>query len=725
MKPSEPPESAEPKRPEITNLVELEERREKVRHKLRIWHLFMPASGDDMAAYRSLMRFVKPYRGKLFLSILLALLTAIFITAQLGILQGGLSKIIDAPTPSEIVDGNAVSGGKPQRGLEFETIERPAVPDQSTGDRLRDFFRWPAYRTQVRLYKALDLGRLIEPWKPSDSSHHHEKTQRMQLAPEDRAARERLLWFFACVLIVAVLFASAANFGQDVLMNGVSRRVVRDVRAYLFKHLMSLSVRFHQKNHSAQLVSRLTGDLEIFGRFLTEAMVRFIQDFLEFSAMLFFITLNGGVFIFVIAGVMGAAIAPVNAIARKLRKGDRQNQAHMAETAIVITEALTGQRVVKAFASEGREYDRFRKAARVAMKKQMKQRRLRSLTEPVVSGIGAIGIASIMVLGGQRVLTGSLDPTGFMMNVLALARAMAGLRGMSKQLNDFQLGLAAADRVGTVLQCRSEIAEKPGAVALPPFSREIRFEGVHFHHEPEKPTLHGVDLVIPKGKKYALVGPSGAGKTTFIDLVPRFYDVDRGAIRIDGHDLRDLKLESVRQQIGIVSQETVLFRDSIRNNISYGKPDATDAEVIAAAKAANAHDFILKTPLGYDTPVGERGARLSGGERQRLAIARALLLDPPILILDEATSALDSESESVVQAALQRLMKGRTVLVIAHRLSTIRDADVIVVLEKGRIVEQGNHPELMALPGGLYRRHVELQERRHSAGPGASGPAAA
>jgi len=705
-------------RPEVTNLIELEERREQLRRRLRIWHLFVPASGDDLRAYRSLFRFVKPYRAKLLLSVFLAMVAAMLVAVELGILQGGLSKILDAPTPAELATSSAQAApaAAPEAG---ETIERPPPPpDQKWTHALRDGFRWPAYRLQCRLYRLLGVERMIGPFTSTGPGAAAPK--RALLGPEERRDRERLLWFFACVLIVAVLFASAAKYGQAVLMNGVSRRVVRDVRSHLFKHLMGLSVRFHQRNHSAQLVSRITGDLELFGRFLTEALVRFIQDFLDFLAMLVYITLNGGIFIFIIAGVMGAAIAPVNAIARKLRKRDRQSQAGMAEIAVVITEALTGQRVVKAFASEEREYERFRRAIRSAMKTQMKQRRLRSLTEPVVMGIGAIGIAFIMVLGGQRVLGGTLDATGFIMNVLALARAMTGLRGMSKQLNDFQLGLAAADRVGTVLQARSEIHEKPDAAPLPPFAREIRFEGVHFHHEPRVPTLHGVDLVIGKGEKVALVGPSGAGKTTFIDLVPRFFDVDSGRITIDGHDLRDVAIKSLRDQIGIVSQETVLFRDSIRDNIAYGRPGATEAEIVAAARAAHAHEFIEKAPLGYATPVGERGFRLSGGERQRIAIARALLRDPPILILDEATSALDSESEAVVQEALQRLMKGRTVIVIAHRLATVRDADRIVVLEKGRIVESGSHEELMARADSLYRRHWRMQNRGHDGGAAAA-----
>jgi subfamily B ATP-binding cassette protein MsbA len=675
-------------RPEITNLLELEHQREQVRQKLRIWHLFLPASGDDLRAYRGLLRYVKPYRSKLVLSIAFAMLSALFLGVELAVLQGGLGQVLGAKPPIAAVAPEAApAGGDAAAGESPQAAPTSRAPSWVQGAR-----KWLVERRDAAGRWVCDKFGI-----PSD--------------PNSLERKRRLLWLLAGALVVAVLIASLAKYGQAVLMTGVSRRIVRDIRADLFKHLMGLSVRFHQKNHSAQLVSRITNDLEVFGRFLTEALVRFIQDSLDFSAMLIYIAFNEGVFIFVIAAVIGVAIAPVNAIARRLRKGDRKSQAGMAEIATVISEALVGQRVVKAFASEEREYRRFRSATRQHMKRQLRVRRLRSMTEPVVMGIGALGIATIVVIGGHRVLAGKLDPTGLVVNVLALARAMMGLRGMSKQLNDFQLGLAAADRVGTMMQARSEISEKPDATPLPPFEREIRFENVHFRHEESRPTLQGVDLVIRKGEKVALVGPSGAGKTTFIDLLPRFYDVDGGRILIDGHDVRDVTLKSLREQIGIVSQETILFRDSIRDNIAYGRPDANDEEILAAARAANAHEFIQRAPKRYDTLVGERGFRLSGGERQRLAIARALLRDPPILILDEATSSLDSVSEAVVQAALQRLMKGRTVIVIAHRLATVRDADRIVVLEKGRIVEMGSHDELMHRPNGLYRRHWKIQNR--------------
>ena len=738
---------------DVTNLVELEERREPLRKKLRIWHLFFPTSGDDLRAYRSLLRFVRPYRGKLILSVLLAMSSALFVGAELALIKGALDKILSFPTRGgvkEVTQAEAEKGAtgadagkaapnpgekpagegatppddKAATAIEPPPAASPAKESDSTFVRgVKDWFERKRIALEDWFYEKCDIA------KPTKAERDEQSRQESKpvLTEADKARRHVLLWALCGLLVFFVVLASIAKYGQSVIVTGASRRVVRDIRAAVFGHLMGLSVRFHQKNHSAQLASRITSDLEIFGRFLTEALIRFIQDSFEFLTMLVFVSLNQGAFIFVIAAVIAVAIAPVNHISRKLRANDKKSQQGMAEVATVIQEALTGQRVVKAFASEAREMNRFRKVTRQHMKTQMKTRRLRSLTEPIVMGIGALGVGSIIIAGGYRVLDGKLDAPGLILNVMALARAMTSLRGMGKQLNDFQLGLAAADRVGTVLQATSEIKEKPDAKPLPAFAREIRFDAVHFHHDPDKPTLQGIDLTIRKGEKVALVGPSGAGKTTIIDLVPRFYDVERGAILVDGLDLREVTLKSLREQIGIVSQETVLFRDSIRDNIAYGRPTATEDDVVAAAKSANAHEFIVKKPGGYGWRVGERGHTLSGGERQRIAIARALLLDPPILILDEATSALDSESEAIVQAALQRLMKGRTVIVIAHRLSTIHDADRIVVLEKGKIAEVGSHDELMLRPNGLYRRHYEIQTRNadfHAGRAGSGGPPA-
>jgi subfamily B ATP-binding cassette protein MsbA len=701
-------------RPEITNLVELEERREQIRKKLRIWHLLLPISGDDVQAYRSLLKYVKPYRGKILLSIVFSMTSALFLGTEVALLQGALAKIVGGTTIADQIAASSDAQSTPgfwtqARDTIDEAAHRAAEPP-SVSKRVHDWVVEKRKNLENQVYKWAGI-----PPPPAAVQELSRPAKLVFNDPAEKDRRKILLWVLSGLLVVAVLLGSIAKYGQEVIVTGASRRVVRDVRAGVFRHLMDLSVRFHQRNHSAQLVSRITGDLEVFGRFLTDSLVKFVQDFFEFASMILFVAVNHGSFIFVIAAVIAVAIVPINEISRRLRKGDKRSQAGMAEVQTVVQEALVGQRVVKAFASERREYERFRAATRDHMKSQMRVRKLRSMTEPIVLTVGALGLAAIVLWGGHRVLEGESNGTALMVNCLALVRAMTNLRGMSKQMNDFQVGLAAADRVGTLLEARSEIREKEGAVALPRFSQEIRFAGVHFHHEHDKPTLRGVDLVIRKGEKVALVGPSGAGKTTFVDLVPRFYDVDAGAITIDGHDLRDVTLHSLREQIGIVSQETILFRFSIRDNIAYGRPGATDDEIVAAATAAHAHEFVLRKPDGYATRIGERGLHLSGGERQRIAIARALLLDPPILILDEATSALDSESESIVQTALQRLMEGRTVIAIAHRLATIRDYDRIVVLDKGRVVEIGSHDELMSRPDGLYRRHYEKQTRRDAA----------
>jgi subfamily B ATP-binding cassette protein MsbA len=419
----------------------------------------------------------------------------------------------------------------------------------------------------------------------------------LNLSAVEKSQRAALLWILCGLLVVFTVLASVAKYGQSVIVTGASRRVVRDIRAAVFGHLMSLSVRFHQKNHSAQLVSRITSDLEIFGRFLTEALIRFIQDGFEFLVMLIFVAANSGGFIFVIVAVIAVAVAPVNHIAKKLRHNDKKTQAGMAEVATVIQEVLTGQRVVKAFAAEGREIARFRKVTRTHMKSQMRTRRLRSLTEPIVMGIGALGVAAIIVVGGYRVLDGKMDGASLIINVMALGKAMANLRGMSKQLSDFQLGLAAADRVGTVLQARSEIGRSRTRCAAAVRARDP-FDAVRFHHDPGSRRA-GHRPADPQGREGRAGRAERAGKTTFIDLVPRLCAVDAGRISIDGRDVRDVALKSLREQIGIVSQETVLFRDSIRDNIAYGKPGATDEQIVAAAVAANAQDFIVKKPGGY------------------------------------------------------------------------------------------------------------------------------
>jgi subfamily B ATP-binding cassette protein MsbA len=374
-----------------------------------------------------------------------------------------------------------------------------------------------------------------------------------------------------------------------------------------------------------------------------------------------------------------------------------------------LQETLVGNNIVKAFCREDYEIDRFNKENLEFFRLRMKNVSTRAISPPVMELLGGFGIAAIMFYGGLQVIQGTSTPGTFFSFLAALLMLYQPIKSLSNINNSVQEGMAAAKRVYEILDLPVEIEDNPQAVSLPPISREIRFEQVNFAYD-DRPALQNINLTVPKGEVVALVGPSGAGKTTLVNLVPRFYEVTSGAISIDGHDLRDVTLASLRAQTGVVTQQTFLFNDTVRNNIAYGRPEAGEGEIINAAQAAFAWDFIQHLPQGLDTVIGEQGVMLSGGERQRVAIARALLKDPPILILDEATSALDSEAEREVQKALDNLIQGRTTLVIAHRLSTIRHADRIVVLEDGKIVEAGRHEDLLAR-GGVYAKLYYLQFR--------------
>jgi subfamily B ATP-binding cassette protein MsbA len=402
------------------------------------------------------------------------------------------------------------------------------------------------------------------------------------------------------------------------------------------------------------------------------------------------------------------ALAPLFYFGRRIRRLSHGDQERMADMSSILHESLSGIRVVLSFTAEEHEKARFDAAVRAHAAALLKKLKAAAASSPIMESIGGIGVAAMIYLAGTAVVEKSMTFGEF----LALVGAVASLYPHFKALNGVNVSisgaLAAGQRVFEVLDARPAVVDAPDAVEAGPLKQALRLEGVSFSYEAGRPVLRGVDLVVGAGKRVALVGPSGAGKSTLADLVPRFHDVERGRILWDGVDIRRLKLASLRRQIAVVSQETFLFNESIADNIAYGRPGATREQVVEAAKAANADAFIRQQPQGYDTLIGERGVRLSGGQRQRLAIARALLKDPPLLILDEATSALDTESERLVQQALDKLMQGRASLVIAHRLSTVQSADLIVVLDQGRVVEQGRHAELLAR-GGLYRRLYEMQ----------------
>ena len=398
-------------------------------------------------------------------------------------------------------------------------------------------------------------------------------------------------------------------------------------------------------------------------------------------------------------------------IGRRARTTTRKGQDKLADIQNILHETITGNRIVKAFSMETWEFACFRRAAQRLFRANLRSVAAASISSPLMDIIGSIALALLLLLGREQVVHGAMKPETFVAFIIAVFKLYDPVRKFALFYNNFQQALGASSEIFKFMDVQDEVQEKRGAVVLLPFSKNISFQNVSFSYQTEETTrevLHDIALEVKAGEILALVGSSGAGKSTLVSLLPRFFDVTSGGITVDGHDIRDVTLASLRSQIGVVTQETVLFNDTLRNNIAYGQPSVSQADVESAARAALAHDFIMELPAGYDTVIGEKGVRLSGGERQRIAIARALLKNAPILVLDEATSALDSESEALVQSALQNLMTGRTVIVIAHRLSTVRRADRIVVLENGTIAEIGRHEELME-KAGIYRKLYDLQ----------------
>jgi subfamily B ATP-binding cassette protein MsbA len=524
----------------------------------------------------------------------------------------------------------------------------------------------------------------------------------------DRALLNRI------TLILIAIFAaqSVVYFVRGYLLAQIGERVMADLRVRLFTHIQGLSLSFFNARRTGELVSRLTNDVATIRSLVTSDISTALSQILTFFGALVLIVVTDWrltLFMFVLIPlVMGVGIV----FGRKLRRLSESVQDQLADATTVVEESIGGVRVVKSFTREPYEIARFERSIAETVRLALNRIRLSSLFGPLISFLGFGAVVSIFWFGGLEVLAGRLT-AGQLFMFLILTMTIAGSIGQFSGLwSGLQEALGATRRVFEILDTESEIAEKDGAVPLENVFGRIQFEGVTFAYldDPDEPILNGVDLEIAPGEVLALVGPSGAGKTTLVNLIPRFFDPSAGVIRIDGIDLKDLQVESLRKTIGIVPQDTLLFGGTVRENILYGRLEASEAEVVAAAAAANADGFIAELQHGYDTPVGERGVRLSGGQRQRIAIARALLKDPKILLLDEATSSLDSESEAYVQEALERLMRGRTSVVIAHRLSTIRNADRIAVLDEGRLVELGTHAELLALDG-VYAHLHRLQFR--------------
>jgi len=516
----------------------------------------------------------------------------------------------------------------------------------------------------------------------------------------------------AFALVAATLIKGICDYASTYLVFYAGFGLITDLRNDLYNTILRRSAGFFARFSTGTLISTIVNDVERIQVAVGWVMAEFLQQVFVLLFTIYVVVSLGGKLAWVLLLFIPFIIVSANRIGRQVRHTTRRGQDKLADVQNILHETITGNRIVKAFGAELWESLRFHGASRRLFRAHMRWVRAVALSSPLMDLFGAVAIAILLLLGRDRINHQVFTPGTFLAFIFAIYKLYDPVRKLALYNNSFQQALGASATVFAFMDEKDDVHEKPHAIALPGFSRSIRFEHVNFSYgsngEGDREVLRDINLEVQKGEVLAIVGSSGAGKSTLVHLIPRFFDITDGRILIDGRDVREVTLASLRRQIGIVIQDTILFNDTVRNNIAYGQPHISAGVVIAAAKAALAHDFVQKLPDGYDTMIGERGLLLAGGERQRIAIARALLKNAPILILDEATSALDSESEALVQSALQNLMIGRTVLVIAHRLSTVRRADRIAVLDNGRIADIGTHEDLLSRLG-TYRRLYELQ----------------
>ena len=531
----------------------------------------------------------------------------------------------------------------------------------------------------------------------------------VQHVMDDVFARKDVVMLSYLPVVIVGYFALRGflNFGQSYLSDYVGLRIINDVRNALDRHLQSLSVAFFYRHPTGDLIARVNSDVVLLRSALTDALASFLRDATSVIVLVIVAFLKDWVLASIAFFVFPASVLPVMRLSKKIKRFTKRGQISTGMLTALLTESIQGNRIVKAFGMEFYENQKFVAENGKLFRQSLRASRIKSIVAPSMELLSSFAIGGVVWYGGWSVVGGGRTQGEFMAFMAAMFLMYQPFKGLTKTYTMIHQGIAGAERVFEVLDEKSEVEEKPGAREAAPFAETVEFCNVSFGYG-DKLVLKNINLRIKAGEMVALVGVSGVGKSTLADLIPRFYDVTAGKVTLDGVDIRDLTLKSLRSQIGVVSQHTFLFNDTVRKNIAYGHPEWDLKDVVAAAQAAHAHEFVSAMPHGYDSMVGELGMQLSGGQRQRLAIARALLKNAPILILDEATSALDAESEKLVQDALENLMTQRTTLVIAHRLSTIRKADRIVVLVDGAIVEEGTHEELLARKNE-YSRLYTLQ----------------
>ena len=529
--------------------------------------------------------------------------------------------------------------------------------------------------------------------------------------------------FWATAILLAYFAKGLGAYFSAFLMTDIGQRVVRDLRDQLFRHTLDQSAEFFSQRTTGHLMSRVTNDVSQVQQAVSETIGDLLRETLAligYAVLLFYWDYR-----LALVCVTGAPIVvyPLVRLGQRVRRTSRRSQEELARLSHITAEAFTGHRIVKAFGAEAHEARRFSLASDRLYRTNIKITSTVALLPPLMEFLGGLAVVALIWYGSRKISSGAMTQGNFLAFIFAAFMMYTPVKKLSRVNTNLQQAIAAAERIFEMLDTHSEVTERPGARSLPPLRDNVEFRNVSFVYRDaaDSPILQDVSFRVGAGQVIAIVGLSGAGKTTLVNLIPRFYDATGGAILVDGVDIRDVTLRSLRSQVGIVTQETVLFDDTIASNIAYGSPGATREAIESAARAAHAHEFIERLASGYETDIGERGQRLSGGQRQRLAIARALLKNSPILILDEATSSLDAESEQLVQDALANLMRNRTAFVIAHRLSTVRRADKIVALERGRVAEIGRHEELLARSGGVYAKLYSLQlfDREPEARPAA------